>query len=276
MKRKAEGDMPYESAMPKRARADKSMYRSKSKYPRRSSVGDSFSKRVLAIVNSAQETKEQSTGSALLQYNSGISVSGDVNRVLPSIDQGVDDGQRIGSDITAVSLNIKGHVILTYIPGATTASNARICARMMVVTPRRYMHTTDAIANATSWLPVLLKKGNTENSFTGTIENLYQPINEDQVIVHYDKLMWLTTPLVNNYTLVGENSVDLTRSSMKFFDIDIPVKNKKLRFDEVSDYTYGFGPVLIIGYAHADGSSSDVLETQVAMQYFSTLKYKDA
>lgn len=252
------------------------MYKKKTGLKRKNNnKKNSFAKKVKSVLSKTLETKQQSHSGGMTAYNSGISAIGDVNRVLPSVAQGVDDGQRVGSKITATSLQIKGHYILNQ-SYMSTASNARIGVRMMVVTPRKYQHTTDAIANATAWLPVLLKKGNTDNAFTGTIENLYQSINRDQVIVHYDKVSYMTMPQVNFYTAVASDTTNFPVNSTKFFTINLKCRNKVLTFDEGSNYPYQYGPVVLIGYSHLDGSAADAVETQLSMQYFSTITYKDA
>lgn len=258
--------MPLKNVKKPRTRRSKKMV---ARRPR-----GNFKKRVLSVIRQQVETKEVANPTSFVSYNSGIDNVGDVNRVMPGLTQGVDDGMRIGSEVRLQSINIKGHLILN----ATnlTSSNTRIGVRIMVVTPKRYQHTTDAIANGPSWLPKLLKSGSTENGFTGAINNLYQGINTDSIICHYNKVYIMRMPVVNNYTLSGENTIDYPSSSVKFFNIKLRCKNRKLQFDETSNYPFGYGPVLIVGYCHLDGSAPDIVNTQLGMQYLTTIKYEDA
>jgi len=233
-----------------------------------------FKKKVFSVIHSQVETKEQIYENAYTVYNSPIDVVTDVNRIVPLIQQGVDANNRIGSQIMVQSFNIKGHIILnqTY----TTASASRIAVRMMIVTPKRYQHTTDAIANFSTWLPKLLKIGGSERAFSGNIQDLYAPINSDLVVKHYDKIHYMTMPAITSYTNVGVTSVSYPTNSTKFFNINLKCKNKKLTYDEVSNYPFGYGPVMLMGYAHLDGSAPDLINTQVIVSATSIMKYEDA
>jgi len=256
--------------MPRIFRRKKTSTKSKSSRRRISRPKGAFKKKVLSVIHSQVENKEVILENPGTYFNSGINASADVSRIVPLITQGIDDGQRVGSEVRAQKLNLRGYLVMSQ--ASTTGSASRIGVRMMVVTPKRYMHTTDAVANATTWLPKLLKIGGTERPFDGYPQDLFSPLNSDVVTKHYDKVMYMTVP----YIATNIGAIPVNQNSTKFFNIRLKCKNKKLTYDETSNYPFGYGPVLIIGYAHLDGASPDTVTTQILGVWNSILQYEDA
>lgn len=231
-----------------------------------------------SLISRQIEVKSNSHGSGLVGYNSGITVAGDVNRLLPYIVQGTDSGQRVSSKITAKSLVLKGHMFINQTFSFSTA-NARIGVRMMIVEPHQYPYTTDAINQGGTWLPRLLTSGNGEFNFDGSIPGLYLDMCKKTCKVHYDKIIYLTMPVIIEKAGTTNTTTTVTqdlRSSVAFFDINIPCKGKKLLYNDSSDnLPTNFGPVVLYGYANLDGTAADVLSSKLLVSSVATLSYED-
>lgn len=246
---------------------------------RRSKKGNkpskNFVKAVEKIIHKNIETKQAFHGLSTTSYNSGINSSGDTTKVVPSIAQGVYDNQRIGDQIKAQSLTIKGAVVYNPSAGAYGGySNSRVACRLMVVQPRKYSNIDDVQSNAASWLAYLLKKGGSTSSFNGDLSDLWAPINSDGIIKYYDRIIYLDSP----YQVTAVGSQDM-KGSYKLFKIKMNCRNKLLKYDtNVSSglYPTNYAPVVILGYAHMDGSSADTLTTAVQMTYDSIFNFEDA
>lgn len=235
----------------------------------------SFVKKVQAIIHKNVESKQAFHERALTSYNSGINVVADATRVLPSIGQGVTDYQRIGDQIKAQSLTVKGAIIYNPSTGQYgTYANARLGVRMMIVQPRKFSNLDDVQTDVPNWSAYLLKKGGTTTAFTGVLSDLWAPINTDGIIKYYDRLFYLDAPY--QQTAVGST---LMGKSTKFFNISLKLRNKILKYDaSVSGALQptNYAPVLIIGYAHMDGSAADVLTTAIQLTYDTVFNYEDA
>ena len=229
------------------------------------------------VVHKDEETKCQSFNSPvvatdpLVLYNSSISVNADAGKLMPTIIQGIDDGMRIGDQVTLQRMNVRGHLILQ----ATTLVNCRIGVRLMVVQPKRYSNYEDIYSNYTLWMPFLLQNGPVSQAFVGNVQDLYLPINRNCVTVMYDKIHYLSTPQLVTATAIGITSNDLYRT-IKFFDINLKCKNKTAKYQDANNTPLNYAPVIILGYVHLDGSAYNTFQTDVAMGYTSTVFYEDA
>lgn len=272
---------PSKSYGPKRPRFQGTRLFSK-RYAKKPGRTDIY-KIVKNVLSRNMETEVTSHTLALTNFNSGIDSTGDVQRVLPAIPQGTDDGNRKGSVIMAKSLNIRGHIELNQMDQLTNSfvygSNSRVMVRLMVVTPKRFPTWAQSSTSATTWLPNLLRNGANVQGFTGIVQDLYLPLNIDEVTVHWDQLFDLRQNQFSAFSSTSDVSknvaVDPT-GSYAFFNFNIKVKDKKILFLDGSSEPTNFGPVLLMGYAHLDNSSPDVVTSRVQMSYVSTLKYTDA
>lgn len=116
----------------------------KKKYTRKASK--SLVKIIQKQIHKDVEDKSRNVNYDLTAYNSAISVAGDVSKVILSIAQGTDNGERIGDKIRCKSINIRGHMILS-VPTIGNQSNCRIGVRLMVVQPKRYQNDVDVTNN---------------------------------------------------------------------------------------------------------------------------------
>lgn len=236
---------------------------------------------VQKIIHKDAENKEAYHEVETTYFNSAMNTTGDMMRVLPNVIVGTAENQRIGEQIRAQSLKIKGHFLLS--TANQGEANSRIAVRMMVVQPKNLSAYPD-VSVSTAWMQQLLKKGGANVAFTGLISDLYAPVNTDQITCYYDKVSYVTMPYLVYTTAAGVTSVntataaswDLSKTT-KFFNINLKVKNKLLRYDKSysTSQPTSYSPILLIGYSHLNGSVPDVITTQVVLSYDSILQYED-
>lgn len=241
-----------------------------------------FTRDVKAVLSALAENKQafHTTGNSLVMFNSGIDAVGDMMQIVPAIAQGVGDSNRIGDQIRAKSLNIKGYVKLNLndVPDSTKLPSV-IC-RMMIVSLKTRPSYIDATASSAP-LATLLKKGGTTVGFTGLLSDIYAPINTDVFTVHHDTNFYLNQTFVNaiGASVPSQYVPQDISGTVKFFNFQVKCKNRLLRYDEDVGsglYPANFGPMLLLGYSYLDGSSPDTISTNVGLQYDCTLTYEDA
>lgn len=237
-------------------------------------------RRIKQVVSSLTEDKQAFTTQQNLKFNSGVDAVGDLVQILPGIAQGVGESQRIGNQIRAKSLNVKGFLKLDVNDVADSTKLPNVVARMMVVSMKVTSSYQDA-QTLSSKIGTLLKKGATTTAFAGNLQDLYAPINRDVFTVHYDKKFYLRQDYVN-VTGASPPSQTLAQDiskTVKFFNFNVKCKGRILKYDEDvgSDILPGnFGPFLMLGYSYLDGSSPDVLDTKLALTFDSVFNYEDA
>lgn len=237
---------------------------------------------VKKIVHSLTEDKQAYTtsGDSLIKFNSGIDSAGDMIQILPYVAASVNGNGRIGEQIRAKSLNVKGYLKLDINEVTDSTKLPSVIARMMVVTMKTRPCFYDATGSPAT-LATLLKKGGTTVGFTGKLSDIYAPINRDAFTVHYDKRFYLNQSYLN---VTGASPPTTTvaqdiKNTIKFFKFNVKCKNKLLKYDEDvgSDLLpTNFGPFLVLGYAYADGSSADTIPTPLGLQFDSVFNFEDA
>lgn len=212
----------------------------------------------------------------LTGHNSGVDSFGDAVQVLPNIGKSVNENGRIGNQIKAKNITVRGHFILTTIGNETTSTfKHNIVVRLMCVKVKNYPEVSSAKTNYSSWMPSLLRKGGTTSGFTGTIEDLYAPINTDAVTVCYDKKFRIS----QGYYNTANNQYPPSMDTCKMFKFKL--KNSKiLKYDDyvnsgltpVNDAGY----VMLCGYCFLDGTSPDTISTSIDLSFNTVFNYEDA
>lgn len=219
------------------------------------------------------------TGDSLVYFNSGINNSGDMQRILPNIYKGTNEQERVGAQIRAKSLVIKGYLQLEPDTVVNNADNKRVAVRLMVVSMKKFKNLTD-VQNAAG--ADLIEKGGTSSNFSGYISHLWAPINSEEYIKHFDKIFYLsqsyTAQQIGSSTPTVQWAVDMSKG-IRFFTIRIPLRGKKLIYSQSSGsdiQPVNFAPVLCAGYAHLNAATPDVVNTKVGICYDVTFTYEDA
>lgn len=255
----------------------------KGKRGKRAKPSKAFVKKVQSIIHKDVETKQAFAKQfgEIQSYNSNINSAGDNNFLVPAIASGTGDNARIGDQIRAQKMVIKGHFIsrFTGSAGTTYYQNCRIGVRLFIVQPKPLLGQGANTAFATTWQGGLLKTGGTTKGFTGLISDLYAPINTDLITCYYDKVFYVSNPTSTAVLGSAGNNMFIPQETCKFFSKTLKLRNKLLRYDANIDsglYPTNFNPTLLLGYSYLDGSSGDSVTTQIGMSWTSQLDYEDA
>lgn len=230
----------------------------------------SFKKNVLKVIKSQAEDKVAFASQTTTNYNGTIDSTGEFYDIMPSIGQGTDISQRLGDQIQAKYMTIKGHLAMSLT--TDTDANSRIAVRLMILT-NKYAPSANSVENNTG-LDRLLLANSTAQKFNGDVVSLYLPINRDLWTVHYDKVHYLSISQLYHSSATDIEVTRDTRYTTKFFSIKIPCK-RILKFGDGLTAPVNFRPRFALGYAHVDGSTADTVETQVSATWISKLVYED-
>lgn len=232
-------------------------------------------KTIKNVIHKQTETKfSMITSNTNILFNGVLNVPGDLMFLVPNIPQGTDEAQRIGDQVRAQYIHIKGHINIP-IAYTNTTSETRLGVRVMVGYPKRFPSQSDAYTNYASWLPSLLKSNTTNVAFLGTVTSLYLPINHEAFTCLYDKIFYLDIPYVTSTTTSTSQNL---RGSVAFINKIIKLKNKLFRYDDTSpsNQPNNYGLSMLIGYAHLDGSAADTTSTAINLTYVATMAYEDS
>lgn len=247
-----------------------------------------FAKKVNAVISKKAEDKQAMYTLGVTQFNSGVNSTGDILRIVPTIDQGVGENQRIGDVINGKSIDVRGHFFINVVPNISSTTslptsfpaNCRLMIRAFICSVKKYGNYDDAVNNIGSWTPYFLKNGNTSQPLDGSIQSMYLPVNTDIITVHKEIKRYITVPvLTSTSSVVPPTNFLIAQSydpigSVKFFSAKLSCK-KKMKYDDTNFSPQNYAPFMVVSYAHLDGSSPDVLTTVVSANYVSTLNYED-
>lgn len=242
-----------------------------------------FKQAVQKMISKNVEDKQAffTSGNSLVMCNSSISAQGDLQQVIPSINQGSTEQHRIGDQIRGKTLVIRGYLQLQKDQQYGEISNKRIAVRLLCLGSKRVKDWSQFAGNFATGSQYLLQRGNVSDGFDGYISDLWTPINREEYTVYHDKVYYLsqsyTAQQIGSSTPSVVWSMDISKG-IKFFTIRIPLRGKKLTYDAVSgsDFPTNWSCGLALGYAHLDGSSPDSVETSVGIAYDTTMTYEDA
>lgn len=264
--------------MPPRTKARKRSYKRRRYYKKGAKRSKGFKKAVQRIINKNAENKQGLITYGPVSYNSAINASGDCTAIIPNITTGTGDNARIGDQIRATSIKIKGAVVWNPSTANFNSYNSsRLCCRLMIVQPKAYSTLNDVINNAASWTAILLKTGGTTTGFTGQMADLWKDINRDAITCYYDKKFYLTgtygpsTAATSDIQLLG---------ATKFFSKTMRFRGagKLLKYDASVNSGVQptmFAPVMILGYVYMNGGAPTVLNTDVQLSFDSIFNYQD-
>lgn len=242
-----------------------------------------FARAVRKVIDSESETKQAfhklTSDDSLLMFNSQINSTGDMCKVIPDIDRGTADNQRIGDQIKAQSLIIKGHIRYNPSSNINDLGRGNVAVRVMVLSLKirpSYATAKDSVNPLSS----LLKKGGTTSSFGGYLSDLYADINTDLFTKHYNKVFYLNQQVYNQpATATAAGGFQDLQNIVKFFKIKVPLKGKIFKYDDSVGFGLtptNVGPFLVLGYAYLNAAAPDTTSTNVGLFYDSVLNYQDS
>lgn len=199
-------------------------------------------------------------------HNSQIS-GPDMLPIIPTVNQGTDDWQRVGDTIRPTKLTIRGVISMDR---TNVSSNQVLLVRVLVLEPRNAKTYAVSVPQYATYANALLKPnqqtGTPTVPFVGnTYELNYKP-NLDLFKVLYDKVFRIA-PTADG---VEQNPNSVVRWSK---NLKIP---KVFNYIDGTNLPVNSNPFYCLGYVYADGTGPDVLTTKIITQTQATLHYKDA
>lgn len=239
-------------------------------------------KLIKSVIHQQAEDKKAyltSNNSNLTYFNSGINSTADMLQVFPNINTGTNSNERIGREIIAKRFNIKGYVRLDTNTTFNDYALPQVLCRMMIVTLKNKPNYTDATSSSTP-LGALLLKGGTTTNFTGILSDINAEINTDVWTVHSDRKFYLSQDaLIQPAGSSATSQAVNTSRAVKFFNIPIRCKNRKLQYDyNISSglLPVNYGPILLLGYSFLNATSPDVVSARVGLHFETRFDYEDA
>lgn len=211
-----------------------------------------------------------------VSHNSGIG-AGDCEPIIAPIAQldtttGFSSAtQRVGDKITPKSLRVKGVVSLDPTLQDTTQP---FYVRILVLAQKDIKVGSQVLGgavNASALLRPMFNTlaGNDQIPFSGTAQNLLQPVNTDLFRVYYDR--------VHKICGTGDGGIEQNAARAFMWSYKFKQLPASLTFDEGNgDYPNNFAPFVAIGYAYADGTAPDVATTRLVSNVYSMLTFEDA
>ncbi|WP_445779368.1 hypothetical protein [Shewanella sp.] len=227
-----------------------------------------------------EETKMVSNQYTLANFNSAVSVQADLITLLPQVQVGVNQDNRIGNSIRPVKMVITGYVVYNTSALAANQDARLIGARLFCFQDKTTRSYANNIYNYN-----LLNLGGTSTTFTGTPLNWCSPHNSDGYIWFADKKMRILKPFgyTNNSSPApsATNAITGVDSSL-FHPFRIVLTQKQLpavfKYDQGDSLVYptNFAPYIALGYSDLLNNSPDTTSTQLSMTFNCTLYFKDA
>lgn len=243
-----------------------------------------FAKKVTSVIRKNVETKQVSFNLVNTDFNGPVNNVADVIRIIPTITQGTDGGNRIGDQVLGQKLEVRGHMMVNFVPNTTgtaipTAipSNCRMMIRAVCCSIKKFS-SYDDVSATTTWMNKILKNGNTLQGLDGTVRSMYLPWNHDVITVHKEIKKYITVPAIFAQTATAtgfSNTVVGFEQSCKFFNFTLSLK-KLLKYDDSSFSPQNDGRFFVISYAKLDDTSPDIITARITANFVSTLHYEDA
>lgn len=230
---------------------------------------------VKRLINRSEETKQVSRAVCnKILFNAGITSSTEVYDVLPVMQQGTGNFQRIADKVSAKSLIVRGTVSINF-----NESRALTPEVHVFIVSHKSKKSYDSLnagssAGRQQIVDKLIDAGNGNDiRFDGEVYPSLLPLNRKLLHVHSHKVLKLAS---SHGALANEHTSDDT---IRFKRFSIKLKCPKVLTYDASistDNPVNFAPVMMIGYVYPDGTYSEVITTPILATVSSTLYYDDA
>lgn len=270
----------------KYAKGKSKAVKSRGKKSAKPSAKKSFKKAVAQIaqkvVNKNIEDKvmyQANSESALINFNSTISSTGDYLQLIPNCSSNTEENGRVGDELTIKKFEVKGYIRFNPVFNQLT-SDPKACqvgVRMMILSLKKAT-SWDLVTSSASPLNSLLRRGGTTVGFSGQIADLTNDINTDLFTVHHNKVFYLSQQFIGNSSATGWFSAEI-KDQIRFFKFSMKCKNKKLQYDDDTNsglLPTNYAPFMLLGYSYLNGSTADTVSTNLGLQMQSYIYYQDA
>lgn len=219
---------------------------------------------------------------AYSQQNQFITTNaGDLKWLLPNVVQGIGDNQRIGEQISPISLHINGTVKVS-LSILTGNSPVDIFAVVYVLTHKTYKNY-EGLNTGNNFAQLLMNGQGATSSFTGNVWAARQPVSRQNYNVLAKKIVRLryaglytsggqSVSIANSHDYVANYNVVLTQKHMpkalKYPEADAPAT-------AYTNSPTNYAPFMAVGFYWADGSGPAAPQALLESTYVTRLTYKD-
>lgn len=190
-----------------------------------------------------------------------------ISSILPVIQQGVGQQQRIGNRIRPVAFVVRGHVVANPV---TTTNNPYINVPFYVrICVWRQKQSMTTVSN-TQFLDDGITNGG--NDFDGTLDDLMVPFNKDRFDIPVVR-QFMLQPCNSQVGLTPETLSKFPVSRMFKFRVPLP---KSLIYNDTAQDPSNCKWYMSAGIVNADGTLATTSVARAAITSVAVLKYTDA
>lgn len=179
--------------------------------------------------------------------------------------------QRNGDRIKPKSLIVRG--VLSFNPDQPSNTSQNLLVRVCILSQKNIKvgsAVTGGVDSGRLLRPGYAGVGTDQIPFNGFTIDVNAPINKDLFRVYMDKTFIMSSQIVT----AGAVEQQLNSKRWRYVFKQLPTT---LSYDEGNgDWANNFAPFLCIGYAYADGTAPDVLQSRLVSNTSSFLTFEDA
>lgn len=232
-------------------------------------------------INSKLELKVNNKFGNRVQLDNLPDVNTRVRYVLPNTNQGPQANERIGTQIKASSLIIKGCVTIPADdnPPLVTGDRADIQLRLMVLSSKSYKSQdgiNDNWSTGTIEYSKIFKVNSIAEPPDGSLADMWKEVNTECFTTHYDKVFRMQRGVGYFPDVTSTSGAAHMPAINKSFFINVKCKNKVLKYeDSGNNEATNFCPFMIATWAYSDGSAPSSAAVPFYQSY-SIFKFHDA
>lgn len=202
-------------------------------------------------------------------HNSPIGAA-DCRCIVPQLSQGTESYERIGDKVRPKSLVVRG---VTTISGDQPADNRVLYVRLLILAQKSIKNPAQVNLGQVAVNQLLRPNvglGNAEIAYSGTTDNIYDPINRDLFRVYMDKVVKLCP--VDQATSTETRAPTAFTWSYKFKELPSALTYA----ENEPTFPNNFAPFFALGYSYADGTPGDLIQLRVVNTCSAYLTFEDA
>lgn len=201
--------------------------------------------------------------------------------LLPNTNQGPQANERIGTQIKAQSLFIRGCITIPADdnPPLVNGDRSDIQLRLMVLSSKSYSSQDGINANwilGTNEYEKLFKVNSIAEAPDGRLSDMWKQVNSECFTTHYDKVFRLQRGVGYFPDVTSTSGAAHMPAINKGFRISVKCKNRLVKyFDSSTNEASNFCPFMIATWAYSDGSPPSTAAVPFYESY-NTFKFYDA
>lgn len=241
--------------------------------PKKMSLEKLIDKRIEKKVNPEDKQAWHSTPLGTLSACFQEMNSTNWHRLIPNVPAGVGENDRIGDQLKAKTLTVKGYFKFNHATATGQYNFGNVAVRLLICSLKVAPSHDTFSTQVSTYSPQLLRKGGTTTSFSGYLTDLYADLNTELWTKHYNKVYYLNQPVMN--TMVGDQNL---ANTVKFFKIKLP-------FKKVLKYTSGTNsdllptnafPVMFVSYVYLNAATPAPGSSQLGLSFSSEMTFEDS